>query len=604
MPSPFPNLFIYSLQDGGEWNNVFRRNLGARTKPLPPDTPVVGENDDFPATFWITNPSQHYVGNVAAGSQSTGFWMDLKIRGPSAFLEVNANIKTRNTPLGSFRENVSHSNRVHGITAYPTGYAPGVQTFFEDSLSYKNQLGAGIFFHGTSRLGVQGGFLADNRQAMRNFGAGQSIVDSVTVIGRSDHMKRLISEVGRLPWTGCNTLGVSFQPNQGFGNSLVVTNTTFSGFADNVECDAKSFALYVENDQVRHGIFNADVWFEGNSFDSLTNRISACSSIHTSHDTKSIGEQVVNIAFEEPDGSLSPTGEPGFFVQQDQPALTTFFDTSDCVNVDDYATNTCLMFCPRACLRLAVVVASAAMTTQGMEMVITETSSSSTTAAGAEESTRRGQWRRDFNEITNAFRNSLYGVALPFDKTFDLSFRQQNDASITWPHYAYTTFGREPVCATLNDATTADPASMLTLVKPTEEGNPARCEELFSGDDLPSGMTGFQHWHSNLHIVDGDYVKTTKRVTTNGGVQRLVDASCLKEFGGRSYKISGQIRMQDGSGADVACMTHPQCPTMEFQVDGQRVKTHVLATKDDGTWSAFEFNVTLPADMNSKEKGK
>jgi hypothetical protein len=42
---------MYSLQDGGEWNNVFRGNLGARTKALPPNTPVVGENDNSPATF-------------------------------------------------------------------------------------------------------------------------------------------------------------------------------------------------------------------------------------------------------------------------------------------------------------------------------------------------------------------------------------------------------------------------------------------------------------------------------------------------------------------------------------------------------------------------
>ena len=73
-------------QDGGEWNNSFLYNLGAKTRRLPANTPRAGESDHAPSTFWITNPANHWVGNVAAGSADKGFWFELKLRGQSASL--------------------------------------------------------------------------------------------------------------------------------------------------------------------------------------------------------------------------------------------------------------------------------------------------------------------------------------------------------------------------------------------------------------------------------------------------------------------------------------------------------------------------------------
>ena len=64
----------FMLEDGGEWDNSFIGNLGALTKALPSCTPRCGETDARPSTFWITNPANHWTGNVAAGSTGMGFW--------------------------------------------------------------------------------------------------------------------------------------------------------------------------------------------------------------------------------------------------------------------------------------------------------------------------------------------------------------------------------------------------------------------------------------------------------------------------------------------------------------------------------------------------
>jgi len=33
------------------------------------------DTDTMPASFWITNPNNHYIGNHAAGSDHCGFWL-------------------------------------------------------------------------------------------------------------------------------------------------------------------------------------------------------------------------------------------------------------------------------------------------------------------------------------------------------------------------------------------------------------------------------------------------------------------------------------------------------------------------------------------------
>ena len=105
----------FMLEDGNEQGNKFVGNLGAATERPESLIPNMGSNgretDDQASTFWITNPSNVWIGNVAAGSEVNGFWFELNpsIRGPNA--EQFRDLNPKKLPLTTFRDNVCHSNR-------------------------------------------------------------------------------------------------------------------------------------------------------------------------------------------------------------------------------------------------------------------------------------------------------------------------------------------------------------------------------------------------------------------------------------------------------------------------------------------------------------
>ena len=122
----------FFMEDGIEHGNRFVENLGIQTKchPTLPCVPtnlglpsertqggqesehILIPSDNTAATFWITNPGNHYIDNVAAGSDSTGFWMSLPEHPTGAFegTEVSKATWPRRTAMGIFRGNVAHSN--------------------------------------------------------------------------------------------------------------------------------------------------------------------------------------------------------------------------------------------------------------------------------------------------------------------------------------------------------------------------------------------------------------------------------------------------------------------------------------------------------------
>ncbi|MBB6098633.1 cell migration-inducing and hyaluronan-binding protein [Deinobacterium chartae] len=127
----------YFLEDGAETGNVFEKNLGILTRK--PDAnrgeqPLL-DSDRTPATFWITHPANTFVGNVAAGSQGTGFWIALPEHptGLSGQTAAAAAIWPRRTPLGRFEGNVAHSNANFGLDV---DHAPKADGSFTETASY------------------------------------------------------------------------------------------------------------------------------------------------------------------------------------------------------------------------------------------------------------------------------------------------------------------------------------------------------------------------------------------------------------------------------------------------------------------------------------
>src|SRR6187431_217595 len=131
----------FFLEDGIEHGNEFIHNLAIQTKChtskpcVPTNLAAAGENPDYgnrqairsngqaskdvllpsdntASTFWITNPDNTYRDNVAAGSDSNGFWMSLPEHPNGKFegSEVSKATWPRRTPFREFKGNVAHSN--------------------------------------------------------------------------------------------------------------------------------------------------------------------------------------------------------------------------------------------------------------------------------------------------------------------------------------------------------------------------------------------------------------------------------------------------------------------------------------------------------------
>jgi cell migration-inducing and hyaluronan-binding protein len=132
----------FFMEDGIETGNEFIRNLAIQTKChptldcVPMNLAANGEkasqyadaaaarqasfhggntllpSDNTVASFWITNPDNSYIDNVAAGSDQVGFWLSIPEHPNGAFLGTEASLNTwpRRTPLREFRGNTAHSN--------------------------------------------------------------------------------------------------------------------------------------------------------------------------------------------------------------------------------------------------------------------------------------------------------------------------------------------------------------------------------------------------------------------------------------------------------------------------------------------------------------
>ena len=131
----------FFLEDGIETGNRFVHNLAIQTKCHPTLDCVpfnIGPNgealkfenrpallqasfhsgntllpsDNTVSSFWITNPDNTFIDNVAAGSDQAGFWLSLPEHPNGAFLGTEQSLATwpRRTLLREFRGNTAHSN--------------------------------------------------------------------------------------------------------------------------------------------------------------------------------------------------------------------------------------------------------------------------------------------------------------------------------------------------------------------------------------------------------------------------------------------------------------------------------------------------------------
>ena len=296
----------FFVEDGIETGNEFIRNLAIQTKChptldcVPINLAANGEidpkysdraahreasfhsgntllpSDNTVASFWITNPDNSYIDNVAAGSDQVGFWLSIPEHPNGAFLgtEIAAKTWPRRTPLRAFRGNVAHSNfdgflidrhidqdNTFGLASIPllplTDPADlesdVMETHFENLTAWKNRNG-GLW--GRGDLYVYSGLkLADNAigmtQAAGDIGSlpfSSRLVDSL-VVGETDNVGNPTTpeEVayGRsLPKPSIPDFPIRGYEYYDYRDDVV--NTTFVNFQDNEQrkTGALSFLMF------------------------------------------------------------------------------------------------------------------------------------------------------------------------------------------------------------------------------------------------------------------------------------------------------------------------------------------------------------------------
>ncbi|MGH8524690.1 MAG: G8 domain-containing protein, partial [Gammaproteobacteria bacterium] len=226
----------FFLEDGIEHGNEFVRNLAIQIKCHPtkecvptnlaPNGEISGNrqtirqasmsgkdtllpSDNTVAAYWITNPDNSFIDNVAAGSDENGFWLSLPEHPQGAFKDsaVSKTIWPRRTPLRAFKGNVAHSNfdgflfdrninedntfdlSFSGFTPLEDPadpYSEMVETRFENLTAYKNRNG-GLWGRGELHV-FSNAKLADNAIGMTHstatFGSERftsRLVDSLVV---------------------------------------------------------------------------------------------------------------------------------------------------------------------------------------------------------------------------------------------------------------------------------------------------------------------------------------------------------------------------------------------------------------------------------------
>jgi hypothetical protein len=293
----------FFMEDGIESGNEFVKNLAIQVKChptmecVPNNLAANGEiegnrqelrrisfsgehtllpSDNTVAAYWITNPGNSYIDNVAAGSDQIGFWFSLPMHPNGAFLGSEASLNTwpRRTPLRKFSGNVSHSNfdgfmidrhidedNTFGLASLPLLHLADpndlesevLETHFENLTSYKNRNG-GLWGRGDMYVYSNAKF-ADNAigmtQAAGDIGSlpfSSRLVDSL-VVGETDNIgnPRTPEEIayGRsLPKPRIPDFPIRGYEYYDYRDDVI--NTTFVNFQDNAQrkTGALSFLLF------------------------------------------------------------------------------------------------------------------------------------------------------------------------------------------------------------------------------------------------------------------------------------------------------------------------------------------------------------------------
>ncbi len=128
----------FVLESGTEVGNIFKSNLGVfsqRVQTVLETSEYKGkETDNTPAVFWMSGPSNYWIGNVAAGSEGYGFWFEFRANHYEDTQRTSFVDSPHSMPLNEFNNNVVHSSVEQSLKI--TGYTPTRTASIKNFKSY------------------------------------------------------------------------------------------------------------------------------------------------------------------------------------------------------------------------------------------------------------------------------------------------------------------------------------------------------------------------------------------------------------------------------------------------------------------------------------
>jgi len=534
----------YMVEDGVETQNLFEYNLGLATK-ITPDEGIlsIAESDMFASTFWISNPTNMFLNNVAAGSEDTGFWYEMieNIRGESIKFDPYYLINPLTQPYGYNIGTVCHSNHGDGFKLYPNGYFPEEEAVFKDFRSYLNH-GDGVLLHNSANLAVDGGYFGDNRQGVEVDKQADDVrVSNAHIVGYSD-LYRAIVQAGKKP-SHCPAfrplVGIQLHSYLRYRDSdgYIVENIKFEKFGETLTGCEASTAMNIDpqvRDTPPH--YDAFATISNLTFEEgapLHERFNGCLIWNSG---------VRNMAINDLDGSLNPVnpGTPGYVVSDD-PMMTTFAP-SPCHPM----AGSCTAFCEGTCYR-AINFATLASESYGdLKLEAEDDQGRIATFNSYYEYVLQGAANATYDNYMYQ-RRRFVTATLPYGN-YVLRFKLNNE--VMFPTFIETVWDDVPQCAPYNDNTTVT----LEIPEPQE----IDCFQLIRNNGLQDdNLHWWFHTGSSLKLATEGFastraIETGYRKGAWHGVGQFLDTRCITE--GKQYEISARFRLQDAAtGQYVAC---------------------------------------------------
>jgi len=444
------------------------------------------ETDDEPSVFWISNPQNYFYGNVAAGSEKFGYWIEA--RGLASTLNLHA-----------FDDNEVHSTDT-GFSPYPMFWYPYDENVIHRFSVYRNRVG--LFLHNTVLLTFDHLVLADNVVPVWVLTADNIVLRNTKIIGRS--FPDIVEEAP------CPMVGIWLHPTKRgdrhtnfrtrfrtntYPSELIGTtleNVQFINWSyEATGCRDLTQIQFLSHGHYNNEVYNSPHIFRNVTFDveekdtsstsTTTSMMDTTTNNRLINDCSSSDFTVVEVQ-SDPVGTISPTSQPGFLI------------SSGLVDIADgqcQRFNECLQFCEGACMRSLQIFTNAVA--EDYEMVVTsddttfDTTNSTTTISPATTLRVQRSAYSNHNTPTKTTAFGAYALALPAG-SFRIHF-EDDDGTMVFPDYAVPIFEKAP--ESCEDYISLD--GDVTIVRPSDNDDTYDCRDLINNGSFESGVEGWQN---------------------------------------------------------------------------------------------------------------